>query len=154
MRGKLTVDHSNNKIIMDRTFAKYEKDTFSEEYAHLQQVRRDYPTYRVELRKIKRNSDKETYKGLTYEYMEKYIVKHEPADTRKSVLMEFEDMIFISQCHSKAKRYPVIKNWFLEKYPEIVKFGMPKEEPTETKEIKVAEMPATTQEVAELSKAS
>lgn len=153
MRGKLTVDHNNNKIIMDRTFAKYEKDTFSEEYAHLQQVRRDYPTYRVELRKIKRNSDKETYKGLTYDYMREYIFKHEPAETRRSVLMEFEDMIFISQCHSKAKRYPVIKNWFLEKYPEIVKFGMPKEEPTETKEIKVAEMPATTQEVLELPKA-
>lgn len=94
MRGKLTVDHNNNKIIMDRTFAKYEKDTFSEEYAHLQQVRKDYPTYRVELRKIKRNSDKETYKGLTYDYMREYIFKHEPAETRRSVLMEFEDMIF------------------------------------------------------------
>lgn len=145
MRGKLTVDHNNNKIIMDRTFAKYEKDTFSEEYAHLQQVRRDYPTYRVELRKIKRNSDKETYKGLTYEYMELYILTHEPKTKVEEALKEFKEMILISQCHSKAKRYPVIKKWFLEKYPEIAKFGMPAEEPTATKEIKVAEMPATTQ---------
>lgn len=29
MRGKLTVDHINSKLMMDRTFAKYAKDTFS-----------------------------------------------------------------------------------------------------------------------------
>jgi hypothetical protein len=34
-------------------------------------------------------------------------------------------MILVSQCHSKAFRYPVIKKWFLKKYPEIVKFGLP-----------------------------
>jgi len=34
----------------------------------------------------------------------------------------------ISQCHSQSKRYPVIKKWFLEKYPEVKKFGVPKEE--------------------------
>lgn len=69
MRGKLTVDHKENKIIMDRTFAKFEKDTFNEKYAHLQQIRRDCPTYRVELRTIKKNPNKESYKGLTYEYI-------------------------------------------------------------------------------------
>ena len=61
---------------------------------------------------------------------------------------EFVELVLISKCHAKAKRYPTIKKWFLEKYPEIVQFGMP------TEEIKVAEVPATIQEVAELSKAS
>ena len=154
MKNTLKIDRENGLIIMDRTFAKLSENTRSEEYAHLQQVRKDYPSFQVVTKTIKKNPNKECYKGLTYDYMREYIFKHEPAETRRSVLMEFEDMIFISQCHSKAKRYPVIKNWFLEKYPEIVKFGMPKEEPTETKKIKVAEMPATTQEVAELSKAS
>ena len=37
-------------------------------------------------------------------------------------------MILISKCHSNAKRYPVIKNWFLEKYPEVKEFGMKKPE--------------------------
>ena len=32
-------------------------------------------------------------------------------------------MILISQCHSQSKRYPEIKKWFLNKYPEVKKFG-------------------------------
>ena len=33
-------------------------------------------------------------------------------------------MRLISECHGKAFRYPVIKQWFLNQYPEIAKFGM------------------------------
>ena len=33
-------------------------------------------------------------------------------------------MRLISECHSKCHRYPVIKKWFLGKYPEIAAFGM------------------------------
>lgn len=125
MKNTLKIDFAKNKIIMDRTFSKNAQNTNSPEYAHLQQVRQDYPTFTVMLRQIKKNPNKESYKGLTYDYMFDYIAKYEPVETRKEVLNELDDMIFISQCHSKAKRYPVIKNWFLEKYPEILEFGMP-----------------------------
>ena len=33
-------------------------------------------------------------------------------------------MKLISQCHSKGFRYPVIKSWFLERFPEIKEFGV------------------------------
>ena len=125
MKNTLKLDRSKGLIIMDRTFAKLSENTRSEEYAHLQQVRRDYPTYTVVLRQIKKNPNKECYKGLTYDYMYEYILRNEPVETRKAVIDELDEMILISKCHSKAKRYPVIKNWFLEKYPEIVEFGMP-----------------------------
>ena len=32
-------------------------------------------------------------------------------------------MQVIAACHSQAFRYPVIKKWFLAKYPEIEDFG-------------------------------
>ena len=51
--------------------------------------------------------------------MEDYIQTHEPAATVDTVLDEFEEMRLISSCHSKAFRYPVIKKWFLNKYPEV-----------------------------------
>ena len=38
--------------------------------------------------------------------------------------MEFDELLLISQCHSKGRRYPVIKNWFLDNYPEVRDFGM------------------------------
>ena len=123
MNNTLKINHTDRLIIMDRTFAKYAENTMSEEYAHLQQVRRDYPTYTVLRRQIKRNSNKKTYNGLTYEYMEDYIMTHGEPETIKKNLHEFHEMRLISECHGKAFRYPVIKSWFLDQYPEITKFG-------------------------------
>lgn len=124
MKNTLKVNHESKTLIMDRTFAKFAEDTKSNEYEHLQQVRRDYPDYSVEVRKIKRNSQKETYKGLNYEYMEEYILRHETEDNALDVIKEFNELRTISRCHKQGVRYPTIKKWFLEKYPEIEEFGM------------------------------
>ena len=123
MKNTLRIDHDARTIVMDRTFAKYAENTMSDEYAHLQRVRKDYPNYSVIQRQIKRNSNKKTYNGLTYEYMEDYIMTHGSAELIKKNLHEFHEMRLISECHGKAFRYPVIKSWFLDKYPEITKFG-------------------------------
>ncbi len=128
MKNTLKVSLENNQIIMDRTFAKKAEDTRSPEYAQLQQVRRDYPNFDVVQKKIKKNPNKETYKGLTYEYMELYILKHESKATVQAVLDEFEELKLISHCHAQGKRYPVIKKWFLEKYPVVEKFGKDEDE--------------------------
>ena len=151
MKNTLKIDRENRLIVMDRTFAKLSENTRSEEYTHLQQVRKDYPTFQVVTRTIKKNPKKETYAGLTYDYMKFYIFNHEPAENRRNALAEFEELVLISKCHAKAKRYPTIKKWFLEKYPEIVQFGMPTDA---NEEIKVTETTATIQRNIELPKAS
>ena len=145
MKNTLKIDFENSRIVMDRTFAKKVQNTNSEEYRHLQQVRKDYPTFTVVTRQIKKNPNKETNKGLTYDYMRFYIFTHESADNRKKVIEEFEELVLISQCHSQSKRYPVIKNWFLNKYPEIKEFGISNEEN------RVTDLPATTQEFKKAS---
>ena len=124
MKNTLKINHTDRTIIMDRTFAKYAENTMSEEYAHLQQVRRDYPSYTVIQRQIKRNSEKKTYNGLTYEYMEDYIMTHGTPERIQKQLQEFHEMRLSSECHGKAFRYPVIKSWFLAQYPEITRFGV------------------------------
>ena len=124
MTNKLTINHSNHTIVMDRTFARNAIDTRSEEYAHLQMVRRDYPNYQVVQRHIRTNNDKKTYKGLTYDYMEDYILTHGDEKTRTTNFNEYTEMRIIAECHGKAFRYPIIKSWFLDKYPEIASFGM------------------------------
>ena len=124
MKNKLLINHANRTIVMDRTFAKYAANTRSEEYDHLQRVRQDYPGYEVIRRKINSNVNKETYRGLTYEYMEDYILTHGTPEEIKKNLKIYDEKKLISECHSKARRYPVIKSWFLETYPEILKFGM------------------------------
>lgn len=123
MKNTLKIDHAKGKIVMDRTFAKLSMDTRSEEYAHLQAVRRDYPTYEVITKTIKPNPNKETYKGLTYEYMTNYILTHETEENALAVIREFNELRVISNCHRQGLRYPTIKRWFLNKYPEIEDFG-------------------------------
>lgn len=144
MKNTLKICHEDGTIVMDATFAKKSANTMSAEYAHLQQVRRDYPTYTVKTRHIKRNSNKKTYDGLTYAYMENYIRTHGTKEERQATLEEFNEMILISKCHSKAKRYPTIKHWFLEKYPAIANFGMPTEQTIEE-----GDAPEKTEENAE-----
>ena len=124
MTNTLKINHINHTIVMDRTFARNATDTRSEEYTHLQQVRRDYPGYQVVQRRIRTNSNQKTYKGLTYEYMEDYILTHGTDENRKANYKEYTEKRIIAECHGKAFRYPVIKSWFLEKYPEIASFGL------------------------------
>lgn len=131
MKNVLKVSHADRTIVMDRTFAKFATNTASEEYAHLQQVRRDYPTYTVVQRHIKKNAAKECYRGLTYTYMDAYIKSHGSADD----LRTYNEMMLISKCHSTAFRYPTIKAWFLERFPEVKAFGIQKEDPVEAANI-------------------
>ena len=95
----------------------------------LQEVKRDYPEYKVMTRRIKTKPGKQTYKGLTFDYMEKYILTHDL--NAKEALCEFSEMKFLADCHKNG--YPIIKQWFLNKYPEIAEFGV--------SEIEYVEMP-------------
>ena len=133
MKNTLKLNHANRTIVMDRTFAKFAANTMSTEYAHLQAVRQDYPEYTVVLRKIKRNNTKECYRGLTYEYMEEYIKTHGSKEESATNLAEFKEKKLISLCHSTSRRYPVIKSWFLAKYPEVMEFGVKVDEAAEAK---------------------
>ena len=51
----------------------------TDEYKTLQEVRRDYPGYKPVVAKTKKNGmgTLDAFKGLTYEYMEIYIEKHD-----------------------------------------------------------------------------
>ena len=127
MKNTLKIYHDDRIIEMDSTFKKNAENTMSPEYQHLQSVRRDYPNYTVQTRQINKNKNKKSYKGLNYPYMKWYIQKHDKINAI-SRLTELEHMIDISMCHKKG--YPTIKAWFLEQYPEIAEFGMPKIEET------------------------
>ena len=120
------IDYANKQIILYKWFAEKAKNPKSKEYKMLVEYIKSLPNFEVVIRgDININSNQEHYKGLTYDYMKEYIKRFEPVETRDAVLKELDDKLFISECHSKAYRYPEIKNWFLEKYPEIVNYGMP-----------------------------
>lgn len=120
----IRVNHIERKIVVSSAFMKKASVHGTEEYKVLQTVRNDYPDFALVTRKFKTNTAQEHYRGLSYEFMKKYIASHEAAP--KLVLEELDEMIDISKCHSMNKRYPTIKAWFLARYPAVAEFGMPK----------------------------
>ena len=123
MKNTLRINHKNNQLVMDREFSIKSSLYGSQEYNMLQAARQDYPTYQVVRKTIKRNPQKEAFDGLTYEYMERYMERYDvPTDTRQ----KYEEMRFMAKCHSI--RYPVIKKWFLETFPEVKDWGKMKEQ--------------------------
>ena len=125
-KSAVKVKHAEQLIEMNTTFAKMIENPMSDEYALLQKLKMENPEFKVSRRKIKSNPNKDSYKGLTYEYMEDYIMTHGSSETVRANLKEFYEKRLIAECHGKAFRYPAIKRWFLEKYPEIVDHGMEK----------------------------
>lgn len=132
-KKSVKIDHVKKTITMYRTFAKKAENPENAEYKTFQEIRHEFPDYQINLRDFNKNSKQEHYKGLSYDYMKTYIQTYEPEETRTERLDELEKLIEISHCHSK--RYPVIKNWFLERYSDIKMFGViaidPEQENTE-----------------------
>ena len=122
MKNTLRIDFDSETIIMDRTFAAKARDTCSDEYIHLQAVRKDNPEFHVITRTNKKNPQKETYKGLTYSYMEEYILSHGTTEEVNEALSEYRELRTIAKCHKKGFGYAVIKKWFLNRYKEIDEF--------------------------------
>ena len=144
-KSKLKVIYAEGVIELNTTFAKMMQNPLSDEYAMLQKVRTDNPTFTVRRRQIKTNPKKDTYKGLTYEWMRNHIATHEPEEVVEEKLKNFDEMVYIFKCHRGSLRYPTIKKWFLKEYPDVAKFGtveVPEEaQAEETKSQNVIPMP-------------
>ena len=123
------VDFINSKIILTKKFYKAATILNTPEYTTLMQLRRDNPGFAIELREIKKKEGKKSYRNLTYEYMEDYILTHGSAEDIRKNLAEYEELLLLSECHSRSRRYPAIKRWFLEMYPEVVSYGSAEERP-------------------------
>ncbi|QWT53151.1 hypothetical protein [Eubacterium sp. MSJ-33] len=118
-KSGLRIDMVHGEIVMNASFAKQAEIFGTYEYECLQEARTAYHEYSVVRRQIKKNSSQQRYKGLNYDFMRDYIWTHEPVEERLKVLDGFEDLVIRTKCHSAAFRYPYVKRWFLNRYPEV-----------------------------------
>jgi hypothetical protein len=93
-------------------------------YKKLQNARRDNPGFEIVTITRTVKTQRETYKGLTYAYMEKYIQAHD--DEARTVWKQYKiyrgDPIDPNDELPVAYNYRQMKEWFLGKYKEIAKF--------------------------------
>ena len=119
----LTVVAASRSIEVSKKFNARASQYGTDEYKMLQEVRRDYPGYKV-VEVATRKAPKSSYKGLTYEYMENYIISHD--DDKNSIMNEYMDLramtVEAEEACADALSYQEVKTWFLDKYPAIANF--------------------------------
>ena len=125
----MTINEKKSTIEMSKKFANAAKKFGTPEYKDLQAARRDYPTFKVVTVTRKSSAKKETFKGLTYDYMEMYIEMHD--DENNSAMAEYK-MLRATSEEAKAAlavsaSYMEIKEWFLNKFPAIAEFHKKRE---------------------------
>ena len=116
-----TMKIKNNTIEITKTFAQKAARIGSPEYYELLKARQENPSCTVE---IKQTKSKDSFKGLTYEYMEKYIKAHD--DKEGSNMAVFNELRGKGDdaegAMADSMSYGEIKLWFLDTYPEIKNF--------------------------------
>ena len=68
---RIRINEAKRELEITKAFANKANKYGTSEYDDLQKARRDYPKFKVVIRHTKKNVD--GFKGLTLEYMEKYI---------------------------------------------------------------------------------
>lgn len=121
MNNKLgyMLDHVGKRIIITREFAKTVTVYGSTEYNLFTKLRADHPTYAIEKHEIRKKTGKRTYKGLSFERMEKYIETREGNDSER--LKEFKELK--ARTEGMKGHYAKVKTWFLSIYKEEINNG-------------------------------
>ena len=129
-------NHLTRKIEMTKTEAKAAGKPNTAAYNTLLELMNNFPSYQIEI--VKTAAKKvDRFKGLDYDYMEKYIKDHplkievkmdEGEKESKSILEIFYELRGLDKDGKKigmaaAASYGEIKMWFLTQYPEIEKMG-------------------------------
>ncbi len=82
MTNNIVINNSNRTIEITKKFAAAAKRFGTSEYEDLQNVRKDYPQYRIQIKTVGKKAD--TYKGLTFTYMKDYILKKKDDEMLKT----------------------------------------------------------------------
>ena len=147
-KSRVKVFISANTIEINKVFEKMCQKPNSDEYALLQKLRAENSQFEVKVRTINSNKHKQTYHGLNYEFMRNYIITETPEKDKVALLHKFDKLIRVSKCQAKSRRYPVIKKWFLDRFPEIAEFGITAEA-IENEEVTAIEEAIEDEEVIE-----
>ena len=119
----MTINYTSMTIEMTKAESKAAGKVGTEAFKEMLSLMQQFPNYKIQV--IARAATKKScdYKGLTYDYMEKYIQAH---DEDQSIMKEYQMLRGLTSEAQEALAdscsYQEIKNWFLAKFPAIEKF--------------------------------
>lgn len=122
-----TLNPKNYTIEMTKTFATASNRYGTEEYEILQKICEKHPNYKPVIKTTKRKST-DNFKGLTYNFMEKYIKSHDNAETNLADFMLLRGKSEEAEAlEAESASYAEIKEWFLATYPAFAAFQTKRE---------------------------
>lgn len=125
--NSIRIIRTNRSIEVSKSFDKAASRFGTREYEAMQQVRKDYPDFAIVVKTVRTKADH--FKGLTYDFMEKYIASHDDAEAR---MAEFNDLRGTSdeaQAYGAAAHsYGEVKAWFFKAFPEFEAFQRRREQ--------------------------
>lgn len=113
MQG-MKIDFVTNTIVITKAFRELASDMDSAEYKALNRAVEENPKMKVVLKSSNATHSSNTYKGLTYKFMRRFIKVMD-----KENLVIFEDVVEHYEalfCES-SKVFQCVKSWFLDNYP-------------------------------------
>ena len=118
------INEKKMAIEMTKKFATAARKFGTKQYRDLQEARRDYPNFKVVTITRKATGCQDTYKGLTYKFMEDYIQKHD--DAEQSIMNEYLTLRGLTEAAKENLLEPYsyyeMKTWFLKTFPAIAEF--------------------------------
>ena len=106
-----TINAAKKEIIITKKFEKAANSIGSREYNELVVLMKDFPTFSIVVKEIKKSTSKKKYNGLTIEEMKRFI----GTQSEEEVIL-FERVVAIAK-HKKGS-YAITKKWFLNKYKD------------------------------------
>ncbi len=131
MTNAVKVNHINNTITVTKSFMKKAENFGSAEYKQMIEIKSDpvLSAYKIVVRNIKKNPEKESYRNLTYANMEAYI---STLNLKTIFMAEYE----VARKRSKIQKspYKYMVKWFVETFPNYKEAAIfsNTEEPTMT----------------------
>lgn len=124
----MTINYEKEIIEMTKAEAKEAGKYNSEKYNELKEIRSVFPTFRIVTKSTPKKRD--TYKGLTYAYMIKYIEEHtKEDDVRRTEFSQMSGYVNAKKLAlAETATYGEVKAWFLLKFPEIEEYNKKVEE--------------------------
>ena len=122
---KFHIDHENQTIVMPKNIAKRASIYGTDEYNAFLEYQNLFPSYEIKVREIKKRSarkeSKDSLRGLTYEYMEKFLKNHASEEQREEYQL-LRNPMHDDGLESKPKSYGEIRKWFLKTFPQILEY--------------------------------
>lgn len=110
----MKLNFKNRTIELTKAEARRAAKIGTEEYTQILEARNSFPNFQIKIMPARKSSY--DLKGLTYEFMERYIL----INGTDEQLKEFNKMRNICGEARKADSYGKIKQWFLDNFPQIL----------------------------------